>query len=292
MDAHSHQKSPLQPLEIASPDQPIPPTQPAALFSDTSNFQRDGLAVNRAQPRNPHEISEDDNQEMAYVGSHTQSWTWSSPRALQEDLYSVAKVSVERHFRGYDRDLLEALKGLDKWCEHATNLKMVAIKLEQRRIMEKELYQRLRSENQIHKAFGGRKLSIGMGAVLCHHTLWCADYKTDWRRLAPWPSIAEQKWEGEDRARTKVGRYFPLPREPSNGSVPWNYLPMITSSPFDQIWKIPSELDILYPMSQINAEVQHDQHALLNQDILDAMELGPNDVWAKDDLSLDQLISL
>ncbi|GME41728.1 hypothetical protein GTA08_BOTSDO00316 [Neofusicoccum parvum] len=227
--------------------------------------------------------------EMGYGGSHTQSWTWSSPRALQEDLYIVAKVSVERHFRGYDRDLVDALKSLEKWCAHATNMKVVSIKLEQRRIQEKQLYMGLRAEGTSSKPFNGRKLSVGQGAVLCFHTLWCQDYKTDWRRLAPWPSIAEQKWEGEDRARTKVGRYFPLPREPSNGSVPWNYLPIITSSPFDQIWKVPTELDILYPMDQINAEVDGEKHALLNQDLLDAIDPGSYDVWGKDDLPQDPL---
>ncbi|KAF4313506.1 hypothetical protein GTA08_BOTSDO00316 [Botryosphaeria dothidea] len=286
MDVSARQKSSLQPLESGSLDQVMTPAQSTNFVKEiANNAQRD--AGSRAHNRGVHEVCEDENMEMAYGGSHTQSWTWSSPRALQEDLYTVAKVSVERHFRGYDRNLVEALKGLDKWCEHATNMKVVAIKLEERRIEEKEIYKRLRSKEDVHKPFDGRKLSVGMGAVLCFHTLWCSDYKTDWRKLAPWPSIAEQKWEGEDRARTKVGRYFPLPRQPSNGSVPWNYLPMITSSPFDQIWKVPSELDILYPMDQVTAETEQDKHMLLNQDILDAIDLGSNDVWAKDDLPSD-----
>ncbi|KAF4543011.1 hypothetical protein BFW01_g4683 [Lasiodiplodia theobromae] len=263
------------------------PSSVSAAANEASNKERsrETSTSQHVSNYNHDEAYDEEVAEVGHGGSHTQSWTWSSPRALQEDLYTVAKVSVERHFRGYDRDLVDALKSLEKWCEHAANMKMVAIKLEQRRIAEKELFKRLRDEyNMVCKAFGGRKLSVGHGGVLCFHTLWCTDYKTDWRRLAPWPTIAEQKWEGEDRARTKVGRYFPLPREPSNGSVPWNYLPMITSSPFDQIWQIPSELDILYPMDQINAEVEEEKHSLLNQDILDAIDLGPCDVWAEDDL--------
>ncbi|KAL1648889.1 hypothetical protein SLS58_002069 [Diplodia intermedia] len=285
------QKSTLQPIKPMPLRQLKPPTGAATSTEDPNKERPREAAVSQHMPTYNHdEFYDEEVTEVGYGGSHTQSWTWSSPRALQEDLYAVAKVSVERHFRGYDRDLADALRSLEKWCEHAANMKMVAIKLQQRRIAEKELFKRLRDENNVAwKAFGGRKLSVGLGAVLCFHTLWCADYKTEWRRLAPWPSIAEQKWEGEDRARTKVGRYFPLPREPSNGSVPWNYLPMITSSPFDQIWQVPSELDILYPMEQINAEVEQDKHMLLNQSILDAIDLGPFDVWAKDDLPKDLL---
>lgn len=292
MDSATRQKSSLQPLKPTPLGQLMPASLPSRDAKNDSGDKQshDPLTEHlHMDDQDLTSLDEDDGPELGYGGSHTQSWTWSSPRALQEDLYTLAKVSVERHFRGFDRDLADALKSLEKWCAHAANMKVVCINLEQRRIQEKELYKRLRAENNLYKPFDGRKLSVGHGAVLCHYTLWCQDYKTEWRRLAPWPSIAEQKWEGEDRARTKVGRYFPLPREPSNGSVPWNYLPLITSSPFDQIWKIPTEMDILYPMDQITAEVEEDKHVLLNQDILDAVELGPYDVWAKDDLPQDPL---
>lgn len=64
-------------------------------------------------------------------------------------------------------------------------------------------------------------------------TIWCMDWmngKDD--DPAPWPSLAEMKWEGDDRAKTACGRFLPLPREPGAPGIPWGQLHVSISLTF------------------------------------------------------------
>ena len=55
-------------------------------------------------------------------------------------------------------------------------------------------------------------------------TIWCQDWMNGKDEVAPWPSLAEMKWEGDDRAKTSCGRFLPLPREEGAPAIPWGQL--------------------------------------------------------------------
>lgn len=237
-------------------------------------------------PYNPNQ------HEAQYGGGHTSSRVWVSDRARQEEQYEVAQIGVRRNFRRYDKDIMQPIKDFGSWLEHQSAMNNVKLEAEKRKIADMEQRAAVR-EKQVKSQhgdpailpfFANKHPKPGHGAVLDMPTIWCRDWKTVDRRVAPWPTLSEMKWEGDDRARTGVKRFLPLPREPTNGAVPWNHLPVVHQQPLDQVWKIPTELDIIYPMHQISEEAERDQHMLLPSDLLDVLQPGPRDVFGKNDL--------
>lgn len=107
------------------------------------------------------------------------------------------------------------------------------------------------------------------GRALGAKTIWCKDWKNGKDDIAPWPCMAELKWEGDDRAKTGVGRYPPLPREQGPPSIPWNQLQAIEQYPIDQIARIPTMEDVYLPVDEIDDKVKYD---LLNKNLEDAMD--------------------
>jgi hypothetical protein len=94
--------------------------------------------------------------------------------------------------------------------------------------------------------------------VLGEQTIWCQDWTNGKEDFAPWPSIAELKWEGEDRAKTGVGRFFPLPREEGPAGICWNQLPVVDQYPMDQVARIPTMEDVYLPVDdQIEPEMEY-----------------------------------
>jgi hypothetical protein len=107
------------------------------------------------------------------------------------------------------------------------------------------------------------------GRALGAETIWCDDWKNGKDEIAPWPCMAELKWEGDDRAKTGVGRYPPLPREQGPPGIAWIQLQVIEQYPIDQIARIPTMEDVYLPVDEIDEEVKYD---LLNKDLEDAMD--------------------
>ncbi|KAK7553673.1 hypothetical protein IWX49DRAFT_221474 [Phyllosticta citricarpa] len=231
----------------------------------------------------------DEVNDTQYGGGHTSSRVWVSDRCRQEEQYEVAQIGVRRNFRKYDKDIMEPIKDFGSWLRHQSAMHNVKLEAERRKIAEMEQRALVREKDKEAQMAGVpfwdlRDRQPGHGAALGMPTIWCPDWKTPDRRVAAWPTLSEMKWEGDDRARTGVKRFLPLPREPTNGAVAWNHLPMIHQQPFDQVWTIPTELDILYPMHQLDEEAERDRHRLLPPDLIDAIEPGPRDVYGKGDL--------
>ncbi|KAK8174257.1 hypothetical protein IWX90DRAFT_485134 [Phyllosticta citrichinensis] len=241
-----------------------------------------------AQSVVPYNSSE--GNDTQYGGGHTSSKVWVSDRCRQEEQYEVAQIGVRRNFRKYDKDIMEPIKDFGSWLRHQSAMHNVRLQAEKRKIADME-QRALARENErqdqiaaVMPTWDMKDRQPGHGAVFGLPTIWCPDWKTPDRRVASWPTLSEMKWEGDDRARTGVKRFLPLPREPTNGAVPWNHLPVVHQQPLDQVWKIPTELDILYPMHQIDEEAERDRHRLLPSDLIDAIEPGPRDVYSKGDL--------
>lgn len=86
------------------------------------------------------------------------------------------------------------------------------------------------------------------GRVLGEPTIWCKDWQNGKDEIAPWPSVAEMRWEGDDRAKTGVGRFLPLPREQGPPGLTWSQLPVVEPYPIDEVCKIPTMEDVYLPV--------------------------------------------
>lgn len=103
-----------------------------------------------------------------------------------------------------------------------------------------------------------------LGRVLGERTIWCEDWLNGKDEVAPWPSLAEMKWEGDDRAKTNVGRFLPLPREEGPPTLQWNQLPVIEQYPIDQVARIPTMEDIYLP---VDDQIEPDHEYLWSKDL-------------------------
>jgi hypothetical protein len=76
--------------------------------------------------------------------------------------------------------------------------------------------------------------------------------------------MAEMKWEGDDRAKTGVGRFLPLPREEGPPGLMWNQLPVIEQYPIDQVCKIPTMEDVYLP---VDYKIEEDHEYLWSKEL-------------------------
>ncbi|KAL1792390.1 hypothetical protein ACET3X_008897 [Alternaria dauci] len=102
------------------------------------------------------------------------------------------------------------------------------------------------------------------GRALGEQTIWCNDWQNGKDEIAPWPSMAEMKWEGDDRAKTGVGRFLPLPREEGPPGLMWNQLPVIEQYPIDQVCKIPTMEDVYLP---VDYDIEEDHEYLWSKEL-------------------------
>jgi hypothetical protein len=108
-----------------------------------------------------------------------------------------------------------------------------------------------------------------LSRVLGEQTIWCQDWRNGKDEIAPWPSIAELKWEGDDRAKTGVGRFPPLPREEGPPGLPWNQLPCVEQYPIDQVARIPTMEDVYLP---VDDQIEEDHEYLWSKELEEAID--------------------
>lgn len=115
----------------------------------------------------------------------------------------------------------------------------------------------------------GLHVGGNVSLVLGEKTIWCTDWQNGKDEIAPWPTFAEMKWEGDDRAKTSVGRFLPLPREMGAPGITWSQLQVVEQYPLDQVARIPTMEDIYLPIDEIDDNVKYD---LITKDLEDAMD--------------------
>lgn len=73
---------------------------------------------------------------------------------------------------------------------------------------------------KVNKIFGGKTILTPGSLVLARPTVFTPYVDED---AAPWPELAQIKYEGDDRIKTdKIhGRFLPAPRNQSNATVNW-----------------------------------------------------------------------
>ncbi|KAH8730386.1 hypothetical protein GQ44DRAFT_606812 [Phaeosphaeriaceae sp. PMI808] len=117
--------------------------------------------------------------------------------------------------------------------------------------------------------FGNFEESGNFSRVLGEPTIWCQDWTCGKSEIAPWPSISEMKWEGDDRAKTNVGRFLPLPREEGVPGFPWNQLSCIEQYPLDQVARVPTMEDVYLP---VDNDIEEQMTYLWSKSLENAMD--------------------
>ena len=208
------------------------------------------------------------------VGNHrnTHSWVSEEARAAQEFL--VVRNSMKRLFKNAD---VAKWKVADHIAHREAMVASAARKLAQQ-VQSREVEINLsippiapqQQDTMRRCGLAGNFDQIGnYGRALGEKTIWCQDWQNGKDEIAPWPCLAELKWEGDDRAKTGVGRFPPLPREQGPVGLPWNQLQAVEQYPLDQIARIPTMEDVYLPVDEIDDEVKYD---LLNKDLQQAMD--------------------
>jgi hypothetical protein len=196
------------------------------------------------------------------------SKTWISPDAQAQQEFLLVRNAMRRLFKNSD----VAMWKLSDYVAHreamvasqahhlARKVKAKQDALDLSSPMPSELQQCLRK----YGLDGNFDESGNFGRVLGERTIWCRDWETGKDEIAPWPSMAEMKWEGDDRAKTGVGRFLPLPREEGPSGLMWNQLPAIEQYPIDQVCKIPTMEDVYLP---VDYHIEPDHEYLWSKDL-------------------------
>ncbi|UPX16037.1 uncharacterized protein EKO05_0006462 [Ascochyta rabiei] len=207
-------------------------------------------------------------------GSHLNTRTWVSEEARAAQEFLVVRNSMKRLFKNAD----VAKWKVTDYIAHREALMASAAKKLLRKVQDKEDEAVLRvppisPQQQDMMRRCGLKGNFDQtgnhGRILGEKTIWCEDWQNGKDEIAPWPCLAELKWEGDDRAKTGVGRYPPLPREQGPVGLPWNQLQAVEQYPLDQIACIPTMEDVYLPVDEIGEEVKY---SLLNKNLEDAMD--------------------
>ncbi|KAF2848741.1 hypothetical protein T440DRAFT_145630 [Plenodomus tracheiphilus IPT5] len=196
-------------------------------------------------------------------GGFRNSRTWTSPDVQAQQDFLVVRNSMRRQFRNSE----VAKWKLGDYIAHreamvASQAEKLASKLQMRETASVvgSCVIPLETQESLRKwGFNGNFDEYGnKGRVLGEPTIWCNDWKNGKDEVAPWPSMAEMKWEGDDRAKTGVGRFLPLPREQGPPSLAWSSLPVVDQYPIDQVAKIPTMEDVYLPVDdQIEEEKEY-----------------------------------
>ncbi len=160
--------------------------------------------------------------------THTFSVSWASDEEKEHEKFVAVRTAMSRIVPRSD---IVPWKYPD-WLVHR-----VAILQMRRDFIDRKLALAVAVAGtaKIRPALGGKQFSLRRGSVLSLPTIWCPWSDKVERADAPWPGLQEMKWEGDDRARTGVSRFPPMPREPGNETVVWHQLNAITALEFDQV---------------------------------------------------------
>lgn len=199
------------------------------------------------------------------------SRTWMSQEATAMHEFMVIRNSMRRQFRNSD---VAKWKHADYIAHREAMLASEANRLAKKLKQEEPLQMSpISAETQADLAkwgiLGNFNQEGNLGRVLGEQTIWCHDWLDGKDEVAPWPSLAEMKWEGDDRAKTGVGRFLPLPREEGPPGLPWNQLPCVEQYSMDQVARVPTLEDILLP---VDDQIEEDHEYLWSKDLEKAID--------------------
>ena len=236
------------PNKALSNERRVSPTQPEDQMTGDvymGDHREESLAVERvASTANSASEGIEMSQEVVLAEvSHTNSMTWLSKHERECQRWARIWPNMQR---------LAPLSGFPpttfaQWIDHQNCFVGLTIDRMEAKLASRELrLDRLRlGIPRIRPAFRGKRFDDGKGAVLCCDTIWTLTIpssangdRTPRKHTAGWPCQQELKWEGDDRAKTSVRRFPPLPRVPGNKTVAWHHLQLVLPSDFDEVRRL------------------------------------------------------
>lgn len=255
--------------------------------------------------------------------SHTQSRSWSSQTRIEEEAwirlqkqFTYLKVKSSpflptdlRSYLKHKQEFTEykcaqEMKRIKATVHYARSTGWLSLELEEVAAKYCNLIQLL-GGTQLLKVtevcMGGFFWRDGLGAVCAERTDFCPlDWRSEeqQRKEAAWPSIAEMKWDGDDRLiNADFGRFTPVPRSEAYdwrlgvptgssiggrdghpiwngiGQVPWQERKFIKPPAFDSFWasvdRRPDERMIFDQPQEIP---QYEEANLIGFDLLKAVQ--------------------
>lgn len=196
--------------------------------------------------------------------AHTQSRTWTSNDALERQRFRRVS-NLLNHFVPKSPFIPHAYH---EWVEHRAAMKDMERedmlqKIERRRGERPSTRDSVAVNSSISVETSRFVFRDNRSPVLAMPSIWSPQFQeTPERPIAPWPEQDELRHEGDDRAKTNVGRFFPLPRRPGNETVTWKAREqLIFMSPLDWIGPLtmdgrpvnsPQEVQFRDPMEPIS----------------------------------------
>ena len=197
----------------------------------------------------------------------TQSKTWKAKYFEETKNFERMKVLL-RHFCPKSPFIPSSI---NDWTAHKTAISDMEMKKMKRKIQLKTQYKTVACAMSSGLFPEKGPFLDNRSAVLCQLTIWCAPAKVPLRENAAWPNREELKHEGEDRAKSKFGRFLPLPRE-VNGDVTSEWWEHQTLAPL-------SFLDDVGPLDEYGIPKRPMTKYTYQRDILDPMDIREVELW-------------
>jgi hypothetical protein len=207
-------------------------------------------------------------------GGYRNSRTWLSPDAQATQEFMVVRNAMRRQFKNSDVAKwkhTDYVAHREAMVASEANTLANKLKAKQDALSPRISPIPLETQQNLNKwgLFGNFDQCGNFSRVLGEQTIWCHDWENGKDEIAPWPSVAELKWEGDDRAKTGVGRFPPLPREMGPPGLPWNQLPCVDQYPIDQVARIPTMEDVYLP---VDDQIEEEMKYLWSKDLEQAMD--------------------
>lgn len=150
--------------------------------------------------------------------AHSQSKTWKSSDTKEKDQY--ARLSTLLHHFVPESPFVPRTYAV--WVQHRAAMNAMEMENMKKTIAVKQARNTVDAKIPIKEALNGKTFTDNRSAVLAHETIWASwSLPSDKHPEALWPDREEFQYEGDDRAKSAVGRFFPLPRKPGNETVNW-----------------------------------------------------------------------
>lgn len=150
--------------------------------------------------------------------AHSQSKTWKSSDAKDRDQY--ARLSTLLHHFVPESPFVPRTYAV--WVQHRASMNAMEMDNMRRNIAIKQSRNTVAAKIAIGPVLEGKTFTDNRSTVLTYETIWAPwSLPTDKHPEALWPDRTEFQYEGDDRAKSDVGRFLPLPRKPGNETVNW-----------------------------------------------------------------------
>lgn len=150
--------------------------------------------------------------------AHSQSKTWKSKDTKDKDQY--ARLSALLHHFVPESPFVP--RSYPVWVQHRASMNAMEMEKMKRNIAIKQARNTVDAKIAIRPVLDGKTFDDNRSAVLAHETIWASwSVPTEKHPEALWPDRTEFQYEGDDRAKSEVGRFLPLPRKPGNETVNW-----------------------------------------------------------------------